>query len=124
MTTPTASLLLVDDEPFNLEILSAYLEDDGYDITTAMDGKVAMDLLLDEPDHFDVVLLDRRMPRQDGMQVLHHMKKHPDLNAIPVIMQTAASTSREIIEGLEAGSYYYLTKPYQREMLVPIVRGA
>lgn len=121
---PNASLLLVDDEPFNLEILSSYLEGDEYQITTAKDGQRAWDLLLDHPDQFDVVLLDRKMPRKNGMEVLHNMKQHPSLSSIPVIMQTAAASSKDVIEGLEAGSYYYLTKPYQKELLIPIVRGA
>lgn len=119
-----ASLLLVDDEPFNLEILSLYLEGDHYKIATANDGERAWELLCSHPDRFDVVLLDWRMPRKDGLEVLHDMKKHPDLSAIPVIMQTAAASSQDVIDGLEAGSYYYLTKPYQKELLVPIVRGA
>ena len=79
-----ATVLVVDDEPFNLEIIQEYLDDEGYMLFTAEDGDDAWQKLEAEPDKFDVILLDRMMPRLDGMEVLAKMKAHRKLKSIPV----------------------------------------
>lgn len=117
-------LLIVDDEPFNLEILSEHLQDSGYDITTAEDGEKAWACLQAEPILFDAVLLDRMMPNLNGMEVLLRIKQNPDLQNLPVIMQTAVGSPESVSEGLAAGAYYYLVKPFQRQMLLAIVDAA
>ena len=120
-----ARILLVDDEPINLEILLDYFSDEA---TTAPDtancGETAW-LKLQAPDSdYRVILLDRMMPGLDGIGLLKRIKGDPRLAGIPVIMQTAASSSAQIREGLEAGAYYYLTKPYRRDDLLAIVHAA
>ncbi|HBT43645.1 MAG TPA: response regulator receiver protein, partial [Rhodospirillaceae bacterium] len=60
------------------------------------------------------------MPEMDGMEVLAKIKGDPDLKAIPVIMQTAMDLEAEIVDGIEAGVYYYLTKPYDVDVLVSV----
>ncbi len=116
-------LLIVDDEPFNLEILSEHLQDADYDVVTADDGESAWDLL--SRDHaFDAILLDRMMPRMDGMALLARLKQQPELMQVPVIMQTAVGAAENVREGLTAGAYYYLIKPFQRDMLLAIVSAA
>ncbi|MBB5192790.1 DNA-binding response OmpR family regulator [Silvimonas terrae] len=116
-------LLIVDDEPFNLEILSEHLQDADYDVVTADDGEAAWDLL--SRDHaFDAILLDRMMPRMDGMALLARLKQQPELMQVPVIMQTAVGAAENVREGLTAGAYYYLIKPFQRDMLLAIVSAA
>lgn len=116
-------LLVVDDEPFNLEIIGEYFADSGYAIDSAADGEEAWRLLQENPP-YDVIILDRMMPRLDGMALLQRIKAAPHLEAIPVIMQTAAGDSEKVRQGLAAGAYYYLVKPYARESLLAIVRGA
>ena len=64
------------------------------------------------------------MPELDGMELLRRMKREARFADIPVIMQTAASSPDQVREGLEAGAYYYLTKPYEPEALISIVRAA
>ena len=59
-----------------------------------------------------------------GLEVLAKMKAHPDLKAIPVILQTSAKAPHEVLEGIQAGAYYYLPKPYQKKLLVGIVHAA
>ncbi|MBV1774205.1 response regulator [Burkholderiaceae bacterium DAT-1] len=119
-----AKLLLVDDEPFNLEILSEHLGDAGYEIETAEDGESAWQMLQDHGSRYEAILLDRMMPRMNGLEVLQRIKNHAELTILPVILQTAVGAPEAIREGMEAGAYYYLTKPFEREMLLAIVAAA
>ncbi len=119
-----SNILIVDDEPMNLRILHEYLEDSDYLIEEAHDGAEAWAILEKFPNKFDVILLDRMMPHMDGLEVLKKIKQHPDLKQIPVIMQTASVEKSEVLEGLQAGCYYYLSKPYDEDMLLPIVETA
>jgi CheY-like chemotaxis protein/anti-sigma regulatory factor (Ser/Thr protein kinase) len=116
-------ILVVDDEAFNLDILCEYLEGDGYAVTVAVDGREALDTLA-QIGPVDVMVLDRMMPRMDGMECLSHLKADPRFRDIPVIMQTAAASSEHIRQGIEAGVFYYLTKPYEADVLLSLVRAA
>ena len=89
-----------------------------------MSGGQAWESLQRDPDRFHAVLLDRMMPGMDGMEVLQKMKQHPILSQIPVIMQTAATTPQQTLEGLQAGAYYYLAKPFDQGTLLAIVDAA
>lgn len=122
MSTP--HLLIVDDEPFNLEIIAEYLEETGYRLTLASGGDLAWEMLSNPQNQFDLVLLDRMMPGKDGMEVLRLIKADERLKQTPVIMQTAASSPEQVAEGLKAGAYYYLTKPFEPDTLLAIVRSA
>ena len=124
MLFPQTQLLLVDDSPLNLKILLEFLPQPDYRCTTAQGGLQAWEMLEAQPDRFHAVLLDRIMPEMDGMEVLRKMKQHPVLSQIPVIMQTAASTHQQTLEGLQAGAYYYLAKPFDKATLQAIVDAA
>lgn len=115
------TILIVDDEPFNVRILAEYLSLADYQAETASDGLIAWELLSAHPERYDAVLLDRMMPNMNGMEVLAKMKAHPQLKQLPVIMQTAAASKQDILDGLKAGAYYYLTKPFEHDMLMSIV---
>ena len=117
-------VLLVDDDPLNLDILVEALEDQGFALETATDGQQAWEMLLDAPQRYSVIVLDRMMPRLDGLALLKIVKSHPALRDIPVILQTAAAVTHQILEGLQAGAYYYLTKPYDSRVVLSIVKAA
>lgn len=119
-------ILVVDDEPLNLDIIDEFLTGKGqpYIVETANDGIEAMEKLEADPEKYDVVLLDRMMPRMSGMEVLGKMNAHPDLKYIPVILQTAKVSKEDVIEGLKAGAYYYLTKPFTSDILHSVVKTA
>ncbi len=121
-----AKILVVDDEPLNLEIITEYLDDAGFELILAENGQVAWDILMNQPVEapFDLVVLDRMMPVMDGMQLLAKIKAEVQFSHLPVIMQTAAATKNQIAEGLQQGAYYYLTKPYEREVLLSIIHAA
>jgi CheY-like chemotaxis protein len=114
-------ILLVDDEPINLEILEEILEDD-YQLLFADNGQVAMEVLSQESP--DLILLDVMMPKMDGWEVLKEVKKDPALDSIPVIMQTALSSNENFQKGLSLGAYYYINKPIKLEVLIPLIKAA
>lgn len=69
-------ILLVDDDPINLEILQEYLEDLHYELVTAEDGEEALNILMSAPEKFDVILLDLMLPKMNGLELMEHLKKH------------------------------------------------
>jgi DNA-binding response OmpR family regulator/anti-sigma regulatory factor (Ser/Thr protein kinase) len=117
-------ILVVDDEPNNLEIIGEILDDPAYLVISAANGELAWQALLaaDMPPH--LVVLDRMMPVLDGLEVLKRIKAEPRFAAIPVIMQSAATSPEQIAEGVAAGAWYYLPKPYAPRELLIIVRAA
>jgi len=118
-------ILLVEDEIIFAEIIEEVLTDGGFSIRHAEDGQEAWKFLTEEHDTgFDAILLDRLMPRMDGMELLSKIKANPELDQIPVIMETAAGDSASIQEGLNAGAYYYLIKPFEPKVLLSIVKAA
>ena len=119
-----ARILVVDDEPINLEIIADCLEDSGYWLTLAEGGEAAWNKLEEASPLFDLVVLDRMMPGVDGLALVERMKGDARFSATPVIMQTAAASPDQVREGLAAGVKYYLTKPFEPEALQTIVRVA
>jgi CheY-like chemotaxis protein len=116
-------VLAVDDEPINLEIIAEALIDLDCLVDRAVDGEEAWRLLT-KADAYDLVILDRMMPRLDGLALLRRIKTDSRFRRLPVIMQTAAAAPEQVREGIEAGAYYYLTKPYDPRALLAIVRAA
>src|SRR5713226_82340 len=121
---PTPRVLVVDDHTLDRKLLTLHLEPEGYAVDTAVDGLEAWGMLHADPEKYDDVLLDRTMPRMDGMQLLGKMKEDERLRMVPVILQTALARRDQIIEGIRAGAYYYLTKPYDVDMLQSVVHTA
>ncbi len=116
-------VLAVDDEEINLEILEDDLQLAGYEVLCAENGKKAWQVLEENPDIM-VILLDRMMPEMDGMEFISELKANDRYKDIPVIMQTGAALTEQVKEGIEAGVYYYLTKPYDEALLLAIVDAA
>lgn len=117
-------ILVVDDELINLEIIREYLEDAHYELDLVTSADQAWLRLGGNEKSYDLVILDRMMPGMNGIELLKKMKADTRFRAIPVIMQTAASAPEQIREGIDAGAYYYLPKPYEPEVLTAIVRAA
>lgn len=116
-------ILVVDDEPLNLEIIAEYLDGPEFDLLPYPNADLAWEYLRGVDVVPDLAILDRMMPGMDGMELLRRMKAAARLRHIPVIMQTAAAAATQVREGIEAGAYYYLTKPYTPELLLAIVRA-
>jgi CheY-like chemotaxis protein len=117
-------ILAVEDDLFSMNFLKAQITELGHKVVTAEDGKKALDLLRASRGEIDVVLMDREMPVMDGLTAVLHMKQDQYLRNIPVIMVTSADTVQEMQQGLEAGVFYYLTKPVKEEMLRSVLSAA
>ncbi len=103
------TLLVVDDNEMNRDMLSRRLRRKGYGVEVAADGRQALDLIASRP--VDLVLLDIMMPGIDGLQVLRELRRDRSQAELPVIMATAKADSQDVVEALELGANDYVTKP-------------
>ena len=110
-----AKILIVDDEPFNVDVLLQELEELEYELITASNGKEALDQIKSQQP--DLILLDLMMPVLDGFAVLSEIKGDNDLRDIPVIIVSAASDSKSIVKGIKQGADDYITKPIDADSL-------
>lgn len=118
---PPGRILVVDDNPANVDILQTRLAAHGYAVVTANDGEAALRAVAEQLP--DVVLLDVMMPKLDGVEVCRRLKADPALPFLPVILVTAKADSRDVVAGLEAGADEYLTKPVDQAALVARVKS-
>lgn len=118
------TVLVVDDDyPFRL-VLQRTLEEEGCHVVSAGDGMVALEILRSHADTISVAILDWMMPEMTGIDLLRWMKAQHVTEHIPVIMLTALDDPARVKESIDAGAYYYLTKPFQRPLLNSILRAA
>lgn len=123
-TAVRATVLVVDDDPVSTEIITTCLTETRYAIRTASNGAEAWHMLALDPAGFDVVLADRIMPEMNGIELLGRIKRDPEMGTLPVIMVTSAARREDILEGIRAGAYYYLSKPVDCEILLSMVTAA
>jgi len=114
-------ILIVDDNPENLDILEARLARHGYEILTARDGEEALAMAREKRP--DLILLDIMMPKLDGIEVCRRLKADRSLPFMPIIMVTARADSKDIVHGLGAGGDEYLTKPVDQAALVARIKS-
>ncbi len=113
------SVLIVDDNVKNLQILGGFLQNERLSVEFALNGISALNWL--EKKKFDLILLDIMMPGMDGFEVGSLIKKNPAISEIPIIFITAKTDSESIIKGFETGAVDYITKPFiQSELLVRV----
>jgi DNA-binding response OmpR family regulator len=114
------TILVVDDNHDNLEILRVFLESRGYVVVGAPDGKTALAKL--EETRPELVLLDVMMPGMDGWQVCRTIKNHPDFGATKVVMVTAKGAFEDKFEGMRSGADDYIVKPVDLQELAAKVK--
>jgi len=120
MRTPPL-ILIVDDNPANVEIFEMRLAANNYEIITATNGETGLSMARDCLP--DLILLDIMMPKMDGIEVCRHLRADSSLPFMPIIMVTAKTDSKDVVAGLEAGADEYLTKPVDHAALVARVRS-
>lgn len=106
-------ILIVDDNPANLGVLSDFLDDAGFEVWAAKSGKTALELV--KYDLPDLILLDVMMPEIDGFTVCQQLKANPIMQDVPVIFMTALADGTSKVKGLNLGAVDYITKPFQQE---------
>ncbi|MBL8050000.1 MAG: SpoIIE family protein phosphatase [Anaerolineales bacterium] len=108
-------ILIVDDEPFNVNYLEQELEDLNYETITAVNGKEALEKI--ESEAPDLVLLDIMMPIMDGFTVLEKAKANPVIRDIPIIIISANNDLQSVVKGIKLGAEDYLPKPFEPTLL-------
>lgn len=109
--TKHPSILIVDDETKNIQLLGNLLSEESYEVEIAMNGEEALDWLQEHT--FDLILLDIMMPGIDGYEVCRKIKSNPDTKNIPIIFLTAKTETDDIIQAFEIGAVDYVLKPFK-----------
>ena len=109
-TLPPSKILIVDDNPNNLKVLSGTLADCDWDILVAVDGESAIEqAIYVKP---DLIFLDVMMPIMDGFSACKILKNTPETSEIPIIFMTSLSDTLDKVKGFELGAVDYITKPF------------
>jgi CheY-like chemotaxis protein len=114
------TILVVDDDQQNLELVQAYLEDIECETVAARDGIEALEMVAREKP--DLILLDVMMPKMSGFEVCRRLKVDPDTSDIPIIMVTALNEFGDIERGIDSGTDDFVSKPINRLELLTRIR--
>jgi DNA-binding response OmpR family regulator len=115
-------ILIVEDDPAVQTLLVKALTAKGYRITQATDGVQGLTAL--EQEQPDLIICDVMMPRLDGMTFVKAVKRNDGTRAVPVIFLTAKNDPRSVVEGINVGAKYYVTKPFALDELLSKIRKA
>ncbi|WP_198265623.1 ATP-binding response regulator [sulfur-oxidizing endosymbiont of Gigantopelta aegis] len=118
------SILIVEDDPLMSDLLTLYLRQEDYKCISVSSSEDAWLILSDKQYTFDCVLLDINLPGMSGIELLKKIKADSRLYNLPVIMETADNSNESILEGMNNGAYYYLTKPVVQEKLIALLKVA
>ena len=116
-----AKVMVIDDEPANLVLISKYLEKEGFVLQCVESAVQALEMLEDSLP--DVILLDLMMPHMSGYEFCAKVRQYHDPVQLPILMVTARNQPEDLTQGLQAGANDYITKPFNRMELVARVRG-
>jgi DNA-binding response OmpR family regulator len=119
MANGSTRILLVDDEQSVQTLLSYPLRKDGYHVTSALDGREALERF--EEGRFDLVILDLMLPKLNGVEVCRQLRRH---SQVPIIMLTAKGSETDKVAGLEVGADDYITKPFSMREFRSRVKAA
>jgi DNA-binding response OmpR family regulator len=117
----TRRILVVDDDPRLLHVVSMYLGIEGYEVDTAPNGEEGLRLL--EHNRPDLVILDVMMPGIDGLEACRRIKSNPETRTIPVVLFTALSRTDDVENGRAAGANRFINKPFSLIGLGAVIRS-
>ncbi len=115
------SILIIDDEPDILELISYNLKKEGFHISTALDGEEALQKV--RGGHLDLIILDLMLPGIHGMELCRILRNNPRTAHVPIIMLTARGEESDKVHGLESGADDYMTKPFSPKELIARVKA-
>lgn len=124
MSQESFNILVVDDEPLNLEIIAGHLSDPCYRLRCVRDGTRAWDALREAGADYDLIVLDPAMPGSGGIELLSRVRADRRFVDIPVVVQTGAACLASVLESTRGSVWHYLAKPYERDMLIAVVGTA
>jgi len=119
--SPRANILVVDDTPNNLRLLSTLLTEQGYEVGKALNGQLAIKSAQAAPP--DLILLDIKMPQMNGYEVCQQLKSHDQTKQIPIIFISAIDEVLDKVKAFQIGGVDYITKPFQREEVLARVEN-
>ena len=114
-------ILIVEDEANIVTMLESRLKSNGYDVIPAYDGEAGLDKARSEKP--DLVILDIMLPKLDGYQVCHALKSDGKYEHIPIVMLTARGEVDDMKMGLEKGADAYVSKPFDAQTLIGVIKG-
>jgi twitching motility two-component system response regulator PilH len=117
-----ATVLVVEDAPSEMELMSHYLREEGYSVIGALSGKEGLDKAIAQKP--DVIVTDVVMPGFSGFELCRKLKRTPETQAVPVVICTSKKQDIDRLWGMRQGADAYLTKPYTREQLIQAVKTA
>ncbi len=115
-------ILIVDDDPINLQVLNNHLSLQNYRVIQALNGEQALSLI-ESGQHFDLIVLDIMMPRMSGYEVCAKLRKKYPSHELPVVMLTAKNQVSDLIIGFQFGANDYLTKPFSKDELLTRIKS-
>lgn len=115
------TVLVVEDTPSEMELMTLYLRESGYKVITATNGKEALEKISQQKP--DVVITDVVMPDMNGFEMCRSLKKNPDTKDLPVIACTSKNQELDRLWGMKQGVDIYLTKPYTKEEIIRAVKS-
>ena len=110
------SILIVEDAPETIELLRRIIEKEGYETILANDGEKGLSYALQY--HPDLILLDRLLPKMNGLQICRKLRELKEMDNTPIIFLTVLDSEKDIVEGLKSGADDYMTKPFSPDELL------
>ena len=117
----TGTVLIVEDTPSEMELISHYLQECGYSVIGVTTAKAGMDRAIEQKP--DVIITDVVMPGMSGFELCRSLKKHPATEKVPIIICTSKAQDIDRLWGMKQGADAYLTKPFTREQLIHAVQS-
>lgn len=122
MSITRPRILVIEDEPSQVEILRFNLNQEGFEVRVSMDGEEGVQAAIEDPP--DLILLDWMLPNLSGIEVCRQLRRAKETREVPVLMLTARSEERDKIRGLDIGADDYITKPYSIRELIARIHSA
>lgn len=122
MSEKPANILVVDDDPYMLELLGLHIQSAGYAVLTAENGQQALGIIQDNSHRLDAIVSDVEMPELDGYELCKNVRQQENLKEIPFVFVSARVSMEEKLKGYEVGGDDYITKPIEGEEVVIKVR--
>jgi two-component system, chemotaxis family, response regulator PixH len=119
--TLTKTVLVVEDTPSEMELLTYYLRESGYSVISAVSAKEALSKAIEQKP--DVIVTDVVMPGMSGFELCRSLKRHPETRQVPVIICSSKGQDIDRLWGMRQGADMYITKPFTREQLVRAVKA-